>query len=68
MWHNEETKLTNLCQKEWTEIQKKGTENLFNEIIAENSPNLGEKWLAKYKRHLELQIHMTWKEPLHDTL
>jgi hypothetical protein len=45
--------------EEGAEIQTIGIENLFNEIIAENFPNLA--WTSKCRRHLESQINMTRK-------
>jgi hypothetical protein len=44
------------------EIHTKGIENIFNESTVENFPKT-----LKFRRHLEPQIDMTRKEPLHDT-
>jgi hypothetical protein len=65
--HDKDTKPINLwCGvEEGTETQSNVTENLFNEFIAENFPNLGKKWTGKYRRNLESQISMTRKEALH---
>jgi hypothetical protein len=58
--HDQKTKPKNRWGEERAEIKTKGTETLFNEIIAENFPHLG--------KDMDIQVDMTRKEPLHITL
>jgi hypothetical protein len=50
--------------EEWQEVQAKGIENKFNEIIAENFPNL-KRWSSRHWSLLGLQKDKTRKDSPH---
>jgi hypothetical protein len=54
--------------EEGTEVQTKGIENPFSEIIVEIFLNLGKEWTSKFRRHLETQTDITKKEYPYSTL
>jgi hypothetical protein len=51
--------------EEGTKIQTREIKKLLIEITVENFPNLGKDVDIKYRRHLQPQIHMSIKSPLH---
>ena len=68
LWDN--IKCTNICirevQEEWE--QEKGAENISEDIIAENIPNLGKEMVPKSRKCSESQTGLTQRRTQQETL